>query len=227
MSKESEQVKVLIVDDHTLFAEGTVSLLSFEPRILVVGIAKNGIECMSLISKTKSDVVLLDIKLPDACGTDLINKIKEIQPGVKIIMLTGHSPKGYVTKSISKGANGFLLKDCSVKEMTQAIFRVYEGGVYFSHGLEAFLHPGNNCDNTPSPANSEMLSELLTPKEIEIMELVSRGLHNKEIASALGIKVRTVEFHVSNILPKLGVSKRFEAVLLWANVDKEKIATGN
>ncbi|WP_075367590.1 response regulator, partial [Desulfosporosinus metallidurans] len=214
-------------DDHTLFAEGTVSLLSFEPRILVVGIAKNGIECMSLISKTKSDVVLLDIKLPDACGTDLINKIKEIQPGVKIIMLTGHSPKGYVTKSISKGANGFLLKDCSVKEMTQAIFRVYEGGVYFSHGLEAFLHPGNNCDNTPSPANSEMLSELLTPKEIEIMELVSRGLHNKEIASALGIKVRTVEFHVSNILPKLGVSKRFEAVLLWANVDKEKIATGN
>ncbi|OLN24952.1 DNA-binding response regulator, LuxR family [Desulfosporosinus metallidurans] len=202
-------------------------MLSFEPRILVVGIAKNGIECMSLISKTKSDVVLLDIKLPDACGTDLINKIKEIQPGVKIIMLTGHSPKGYVTKSISKGANGFLLKDCSVKEMTQAIFRVYEGGVYFSHGLEAFLHPGNNCDNTPSPANSEMLSELLTPKEIEIMELVSRGLHNKEIASALGIKVRTVEFHVSNILPKLGVSKRFEAVLLWANVDKEKIATGN
>lgn len=214
---EGEQIKVLVVDDHTLFAEGTVSLLSFEPRILVVGIAKNGIECMNLISTSKSDVVLLDISLPDTCGTDLIYKIKEIQPEVKILMLTGQNPKGYITKSISKGANGFLLKDCSVQEMIQGILRVYNGGVYFSQGLEAFLHPGNSRDNAHPPMNSKMLSELLTPKEIEIMELVSRGLHNKEIASALGINVRTVEFHVSNILPKLGVSKRFEAVLQWAN----------
>ncbi|TGE34998.1 response regulator transcription factor [Desulfosporosinus fructosivorans] len=211
-SEKSERVKVLVVDDHTLFAEGTVSLLSFEPRILVVGIAKNGIECMDLVSKTDADVVLLDIKLPDTSGTDLIDKIIKIKPDVKIIMMTGHSPKGYVTKSISKGANGFLLKDCSVKEMIQGILKVYDGGVYLSQGLEDFL-PVNNCDNVQIPVESKVLSELLTPKEIEIIELVSRGLHNKEIASALGINVRTVESHVSNILPKLGVSTRFEAVL--------------
>jgi len=217
-SEEIERIKVLVVDDHTLFAEGTVSLLTFEPRILVAGIAKNGHECMNFISKTTCDVILLDISLPDTCGTDLIDKIKGIQPKVKILMLTGQNPKGYVTKSISKGANGFLLKDCSVQEMIKGILRVHYGGAYFSQGLDALLHPGNNNDHFP--VNSEMLRERLTPKEIKIMELVSRGLHNKEIATALGINVRTVEFHVSNILPKLGVNKRLEAVLQWASVDK-------
>ena len=219
-SEVLEQVKVLVVDDHTLFAEGTVSLLSLEPRILVVGIAKNGIECMSLISKTRSDVVLLDIKLPDVCGTDLIDRIKKVQPHVKIIMMTGHSPKGYITKSISKGANGFLLKDCSAEEMIQGVLRVYDGGVYFSQGLATFLHPRNNGDNVYFPVESETTSELLTKRETEIMELVSKGLHNKEIASALGIKVRTANFHVSNILLKLEVSTRLEATLQWVNVDK-------
>jgi len=219
-----ERVKVLIVDDHTLFAEGTISLLRTEPRILAVGIAKNGIESMELINKTVPDVVLLDINLPDICGTDLIDKIKKVQPEVKILMLTGQEPKGYVTISINKGANGFLLKNCSVKEMIQGILRVYNGGVYFSQGLEAFHHPRNENNNVHSPVKSEILSEPLTPREIEIMELVITGLHNKEIASALVIKVRTVEFHVSNILLKLEASTRLEAVLRWTtHVDKESL----
>ena len=217
---EIEKVKVIIVDDHMLFAEGTVSLLSFEPRILVVGIAQNGIECMNLISETEPNVVLLDLKLPDTCGTDLIDKIIKVQPKVKILMLTGHDPKGYVTKYMSKGANGFLLKDCSVDEMIQGIFKVYDGGVYFSQGLELFFHSVNIIDNVYFPVKSEALPKLLTKREIEILELVTEGLHNKEIGSVLGIKVRTVEFHVSNILLKLGVSTRLEAVLQWAYVNK-------
>ena len=209
-----EKILVLVVDDHTLFAEGTVSLLSFEPRISVVGIAKNGIECMSLISKIMSDVVLLDINLPDTCGTNLIDKIKNVQPEVKIIMLTGHNPKGYVAKSIIKGANGFLLKDCSVKEMILGISRVYDGGVYFSKGLEAFHHPGTNTsDNVHFSVESKPPRERLTTRETEILEQVSQGLRNKAIASVLGINVRTVDFHISNIFLKLGVRTRLEAVL--------------
>lgn len=212
-SEELELVKVLVVDDHSLFAEGTVALLSSEPRILVAGIAKNGIECMSLITKTATDVVLLDIKLPDACGTDLIDKIKKVQPETKVIMLTGHSPKGYITKSINKGAKGFLLKDCSTKEMIQGILRVYDGGVFFSKGLEDFLHYGNNEHFRDE--SERTLSELLTTREIKVLELVSQGLQNKEIASLLNINFRTVEFHVSNILRKLGVSTRLEAIIKW------------
>ena len=215
-SEKSERVKVLVVDDHTLFAEGTVSLLSLEPRILVVGVAKTGIECMSLISKIKSDVVLLDIKIPDTCGTDLIDKIKKVQPEVKIIMLTGHSPRGYVTKSISKGANGFLLKDCSVKEMIQGILRVNDGVVFFSKDLEAFFQDVNNGNNLHSLVESgKTRSEQLTPKEKEIIELVSQGFRSKEIALSVGINVRTVEFHVKNILLKLKVNTRLEAVLRY------------
>lgn len=222
-SKELEKVKVLVVDDHTLFTEGTVALLSFEPRISVVGVAEKGIECMRFVSNTIFDVMLLDIKLPDTCGTDLINKIKKVQPKVKIIMLTGHSPQGYVTQSMSKGANGFLLKDCSVKEMIQAILRVYDGGVYFSKGLETFLYPEKNSNKNPQ-VKPIIFIELLTPKEIEIIELVSQGLSNKEIALSLGIKVRTVNFHVSNILLKLGVNTRLEAALQWTQ-DKSIFST--
>jgi len=109
----------------------------------------------------------------------------------------------------------------SVKEMILRIFRVNDGGAYFSQGFETFLRPESNSDDLHSPVNSKILSELLTPKEIEVIELVSKGLHNKEIASALGIKVRTAESHVCNILSKLRVSKRFEAVLYWTNVNKE------
>jgi Response regulator containing a CheY-like receiver domain and an HTH DNA-binding domain len=214
-------IEVLVVDDHKLFAEGTVALLSFEPRIVTVGIAKDGITCLSLISKTKPNVVLLDINLPDICGVDLIDKIIQLQPETKIIMLTGQNPQDYITKSRNKGANGFLIKECSAKDLIQAIIKVYEGDVFFLHGLEAFLHPGNSSDNDNYLVKSETPSEILTTREIEIIELLSRGFHNKEIALILSIKVRTVNFHVSNILLKLGVSTRIEAALQWANIYKK------
>lgn len=223
MSFDSERVKVLVVDDHTLFAQGTVALLSSEPRISVMGIAKDGMECTTVISKISIDIVLLDIKLPDANGIDLIDKLKKVQPDVKIIMMTGHSPQGYVTKALSKGANGFILKDCTSQEMIQGILRVYEDGAYFSQGLEAFLHPGNNSNVCFSVESKKTPREILTTREIEIMELVSKGLHNKEIASTLGFKVRTANFHVSNILFKLGVSTRLEAALKWAKVNVESV----
>jgi DNA-binding NarL/FixJ family response regulator len=145
--EELEKIKVLVVDDHMLFAEGTVSLLAVNPRILVIGIAKNGIECIDIISKNVLDIVLLDINLPDVCGTDIIDKIKKSQPEIKILMLTGLNPKGFVTKSISRGASGFLLKECSAKEMIEAILRVNNGVTYFSKEIEAFLQPVKNSNN--------------------------------------------------------------------------------
>jgi len=217
-SEELERVKVLVVDDHTLFSEGTVSLLRVEPRILVVGIAKNGIECMDLISKTVADVVLLDINLPDICGVDIIDKIKKVQPNVKILMLTGQDPKGYVTKSISKGANGFLLKSCSVEEMIEAILRVDDGGVYFSQNMAPYTQSaivGEEIRTKNTIEAERIYGTSLTPKEIEIIELIAKGLRNREISTALGIKNRTVDFHVSNIMTKLGLKSRLEVVLTY------------
>lgn len=205
-------VKVLVVDDHTLFAEGTVALLSSEQSISVVGIAKNGQECLELAARTFPDVILLDIKLPDINGTDLLSKIKKVQSEAKVIMLTGQSPKGYVTKSISMGAQGFLLKDCTVNEIIWGIYKVFKGGTYFPHSLEVVSCGQENGNYSINP---ELPSKPLSPKEIEVMELVSQGLRSKEIALALGINVRTVDFHVNNILIKLNVKTRLEAVLKY------------
>jgi len=208
-----ERVRVLVVDDHTLFAEGTVSLLTTEPQISVVGIANTGAKCMELVASTSPDVVLLDINLPDTSGTDLIDKIKQVDPKVKIVMLTGLNPRGYVNVSLSKGALGFLLKDCSAKEMTQSILRVYKGDPCLSPNLETI----DEADPNESSLLSEKSNCSLTQREAEIMDLIYQGLHNREIAGELGIKVRTVDFHVGKILLKLGVSSRLEAVLIWVN----------
>lgn len=213
------RIKVLVVDDHMLFAEGTVALLSIAPRILVIGVAKNAIECLDFMCKNPLDVVLLDIQLPDTSGIDLIDKMKKLQPEIKILMLTGQNPKGFVTRSISKGARGFLLKDCSAKEMVEAILRVFNGSIYFSQNVEVFL-PSEKNSNNLHPSVEVDIQEELTPREREIIELVSRGLNNNQIASSLGIKVRTANFHVSNILLKLGVSTRLQAALKWSNLDK-------
>lgn len=212
-------IRVVVVDDHTLFAEGTVSLLSSESSISVVGTAKNGSDCLKLVETNHPDVVLLDINLPDFSGTDLIEKIKGIAPQVKIIMLTGQSPEGYVNASLNKGANGFLLKDCTKSEMTAAILQVSRssGQYYFSQNMAPYLRSvivGEEL-RTNAVGAKKISATLLTPKEQEIIELIARGLRNKEIAAALEIKNRTVDFHVGNILSKLGAKSRLEAVLIY------------
>lgn len=148
----------------------------------------------------------------------LIDKIKEVKPAVKILMLTGQNPQGYVTKSISKGANGFILKECSVKEMIAAILQVSRNEFYFSQNMAPYLQSAIVGVEIRTNNNIELEGihgTLLTPREIEIMELIAQGLRNIEIAITLGIKNRTVECHVSNILPKLAVKSRLEAVLIY------------
>ena len=221
-------IRVVVVDDHTLFAEGTVSLLSSEPYFSVVGMAKNGSDCLKIVKTELPDVVLLDINLPDFSGTDLIEKIKVLASNVSIIMLTGQSPEGYVNASLNKGANGFLLKDCTKTEMTTAILQVFSGKYYFSQNMAPYLRSvivgGEIKTNTIE--STKIPGKFLTPKEIEIIELIAQGLRNREIASTLGIKNRTVDFHVSNILSKLDVKSRLEAVLVYTkdNVERSKIS---
>ncbi len=222
VSSLERTIRVVVVDDHTLFAEGTVSLLSSESYISVVGTAKNGCDCLKIVKEEHPDVVLLDINLPDFCGTDLIEKIKELDSAVSIIMLTGQNPEEYVNASLNKGAHGFLLKDCSKSEMTAAILQASSGKYYFSQNMAPYLRSvivGEEITTDIIEPEKDHVT-LLTPKEIEIIELISEGLRNREIATILGIKNRTVDFHVSNILSKLGVKSRLEAVLIYT---KDKV----
>ena len=223
VSNSEKLIRLLVVDDHILFAEGTVSLLSSEPNISVVATAKNGSDCLKIVKAEHPDVVLLDINLPDYCGTDLIEKIKSLDSNISIIMLTGQDPAGYVNVSLKKGAQGFLLKDCSKTEMITAILQVSRGEFYFSQNMAPYLRTAIIGEEIQinNIVDEEIQGKSLTPKEIEIIELIAQGLHNREIASALGIKNRTVDFHVTNILPKLGVKSRFEAVLIYMKGKEE------
>lgn len=220
MDTNGKKIKVLVVDDHPVVAEGTVSLLANEPHISVVGTARDGKECLQLAGELKPDVILLDINLPDTCGVDLVEKLKELRPQVKVIMFTGQNPEEYVNSSLAKGVEGFLLKDCSANEMTEAVLRVFEGEVCFSQSMSAIVKSlvDENQRREFYSSNIEIPYDLLTFREKEIMELVAKGLQNKEIAGCLGVKKRTVEFHISNILSKLGAGSRVEAVLNWIKI---------
>lgn len=223
MSCKSEKIKVLVVDDKKLYAKGTVALLCTEPSILVVGTAKNGTECISLVGDTMPHVILLDINLLDSSEINYMDEIKKVLPGTKIIIMTGQK-QDYVSPTMSKGSEGILFKDCSLKEMTQAINRVHKGGTYFPQSSEISLQCLKNCTRLPFSLKLKRIKmKLLTTREIEIMALVAEGFHDKEIASMLGTKVRIVDLHLKNILTKLGVCTRFEAALLWAFVDNNAI----
>ncbi|NLI91572.1 MAG: response regulator transcription factor [Peptococcaceae bacterium] len=213
------QVKVLVADGHWLFAKNTVTLLSSDPRIVSVGIAKNGRECLDMIHQSRPDVILLDIRFPDINGIKLIDQIKIARPEIKIIMMAELDQDGYVAASVKKAAEGLLYKDCSIREMIQAILKVAEGSNYYSPSSSIFPNMKIDFDDLHIPAKPvEILKKILNPEEKEIMGLLIKGLQNKEIASALGLSVRTVNEKVNIILLKFGVNTRLEAVLSWAHI---------
>ncbi|AFL98581.1 response regulator containing a CheY-like receiver domain and an HTH DNA-binding domain [Desulfitobacterium dehalogenans ATCC 51507] len=220
-SKETEeQVHLLIVDSHRPFAEGTRALLSFEPRIVTIGIAGDKNSCLNFLCDSVPDVVLLDFYLPDIGGLDLMDKIKAAHPDLKVILMVEQSQEGYVLAASRKGAEGLLLKTCAVEEMIQAVLSVSKGGVYFSPSPSAFPKVEIDFNDLYFPVKpAEVLKRLLTPREKEIMCLLTKGLHNREIAAALGITVRAAHLQVKIILLKFGVNTRLEAVLSWAYVD--------
>ncbi len=206
-------IKVLVVDDHKLFALGVVALLSSEPDIVVTDVASNAEEGLGLVRDVLPHTVLLDINLPDSCGVDMISKIKQIDPGIGIVMLTGLSPLGHIDASLAQGASGFLLKDCTKEEMVTAIRKAARGESYFSQTLAPYLK--EELVRTPQQDCHDDKMASLTSRELKIFKLVVTGLRSKEIAENLGITKRTVDFHIGNILLKLEVKSRMEIVLKY------------
>lgn len=203
-------IKVLVVDDHKLFAQGVVSLLSSELDIVVTDVASSAEECLRLVENAPPHTVLLDINLPDSCGVDIISKIKQIDPGIGIVMLTGLSPLGHIDASLAQGASGFLLKDCTKEEMVTAIRKAPRGESYFSQSLAPYLKEELVSIQQQDSQADKMSS--LTSRELEVFNLVITGLRSKEIAEDLGIAKRTVDYHIGNILLKLEVNSRLEII---------------
>lgn len=204
----SEQVRVLIVDDHAVVREGLRALITSEPGMEVIAEAVDGAEAVSKSRALNPDVILLDLLMPRKSGLEAIEEIKADNAQARILVLTSYADDDKVFPAIKAGALGYLLKDSSPQELLQAIRDTYQG--------ESSLHPTiarKLIRELNRPSDLPPTEEPLTEREVDVLKLVAQGLANNEIARTLSISERTARTHVSNILSKLHLANRTQAAL--------------
>lgn len=200
-----DKISIAVADDHKLFRNGIEALLHDDDRFHVIGGVDNRVDLLKLLKENKTDIVLLDISLPNESGLDILTDIQEQYPDIKCIMLTMHEEIHYVKESLKKGAYGYLLKDSGEQELKYAIIGVHEGKKHFKDKISDLLV--EDMSKPDSNANP-----ILSDREVEIVKMVAEGKITKEIADKLFISVRTVETHRSRIMKKLGASNASEMI---------------
>ena len=198
---EPEPIRILSVDDHPLVRKGIASIVANEPDMQIVAEAANGMEAVEAYRDCRPDVVLMDLRMPQLDGVSATKAIRKEFPEARIIALTSYDGDQDIYKAIEAGVRGYLLKEMVHTEVVTAIRRVHEGG------------------RLMAPEVSERLSQhfehaALTPREVEVLGLVARGMANKEIALQLGTASGTIKMHVQNILEKLKAQDRTHAVTM-------------
>ncbi len=201
-------VNILLADDHRMVREGIRCLLENVPEFNVVGEAADGYECISFVNKTKPNIVLLDIDMPDMNGIEALRVIKEQKMICKVIMLTRHNEIDYLMKALEIGCDGYILKESSFETLLKAIFKVYSGNKYIEPNMMPLLNA-----NLEEKSNVKKRMSELTKREIDVLKMIASGAFNKEIASTLNISERTVKNHISNIFKKIEVSDRTQAAV--------------
>ena len=204
---ETEEIRVLIVDDHAVVREGLRSFLAMLPGIRIAGEAANGVEALRMVGQARPHVVLMDLVMPEMDGIEAIRRIHETHPEVKLIALTSFAGDDSVFPAIRAGASAYLLKDVSPRDLEDAIRATARGEIRLSPDITRRLMAG--IAGTAAP----QAEETLTPREREVLACLGRGRSNKEIGTELFISEKTVKTHVSSILSKLGLADRTQAAL--------------
>ncbi|MFP5227879.1 MAG: response regulator [Acidobacteriota bacterium] len=200
MNKPDRRVtRILIVDDHPVIQAGLMSMLSTHPEVRVMGSASSGEEALARMNEDMPDIVLLDLRMPGMTGIDVLHAMREKKLGARAIVLTSFETDENIYRAIQVGAQGYLLKDTSEREMLQAIAIVHAGRKYIPAQIAARLA-------------ERMMRSNLTTRELEILNMLAKGLTNKQIGRVLRISDNTVRNHVNSILDKMEVSDRTEAV---------------
>lgn len=204
----SEGIRILIADDHAIVRQGLRTLINSEPGLTVIGEAEDGEEAVAKARELNPDVILLDMMMPHKDGLGAIQEIMAYNPEARILVITSFAEDDKVFPAIKAGALGYLLKDASPTQLLQAIYAVYRG--------ESSLHPTialRLIRELNQPPELPPTEDPLTPREVEVLRLVARGLTNQEIADTLVISERTVGNHIGNILGKLHLANRTQAAL--------------
>ena len=200
--------RVVIVDDHAIVRAGLRALLFEEAAFELVGEAAGGYEALELVEKTKPDVLILDLSMPDLDGISVTRKIKPNYPDLKILILTLHEDGALLREAIKAGAAGYILKRAAEAELISAIRTILRGDLYVDPSMvRGLLEESQQVQVKQSDP-----TESLTPRETEILRLIVEGYTNRQIGQELNISIRTVEGHRANISDKLGLHSRVELV---------------
>lgn len=210
---DQKRIRVMLVDDHAVVRSGLSAFLLTYPDLELVGEASDGEEAIAECERAKPNVILMDLVMPHMDGASAIRIIRERHPEIQMIALTSFKEQDLVQQALKAGAIGYLLKDVSADELANAIRAAHAGRPTLApEAAEALIHT-TRSSGTSSPGHD------LTDREREVLELMVKGLNNTEISERLIVSRSTVKFHVSNILSKLQVSSRTEAVALALQQD--------
>ena len=199
--KETGKIRVLCVDDHPIVREGIAAIINLQPDMVLAGAAATGGEALERFFELRPDVALVDLRLPDMSGFDLIKKIKDKSPNARIIVLSSHEGDVDIQRALEAGAQGYVAKGIVRGELLEIIRSVHAGKRRLPAAVAQRLA-------------EHMADEPISPRELEVLSLMAAGKRNKEIASELSIAEDTVKMHVRNILSKLQVNDRTEAVTI-------------
>ncbi|MGG1312901.1 MULTISPECIES: response regulator transcription factor [Cohnella] len=225
---QNRKIKVLLADDHQLFREGLKRILNMESDLEVIGECSDGIQVLEFCNRTKPDVVLLDINMPVENGVVATERLRDIFPDIKVIILSIHDDESYVFETLRKGASGYLLKDMEAEALVNAIRTVAEGHAYIHpkvtgkliNQLRRMTYLDEIGAASGAAASRETVTKFamngnnpLTRRETEVLKLMAEGKSNKSIGENLFISEKTVKNHVSSILQKMEVDDRTQAVI--------------
>jgi two-component system, NarL family, nitrate/nitrite response regulator NarL len=201
-------IRVLVVDDHPLFRQGVMFTLGHNPDIQVVGEGENGRQAVELAQRLRPDVLLLDITMPESDGLSAAAEVSRLLPDTRIVMLTASEEGDDLMAAMKAGARGYVVKGAGAGEIVQAVMAVAGGEAYITPRMA-----GNLLREMTRKPSDDPLAEL-TERERQVLELVARGMSNKEVGAELGLAEKTVKHYLTAVLQKLHVRSRVEAALL-------------
>ncbi len=232
MANIMKSIKVMIVDDHPLFRSGLKAALDLEDDIIIAGISESGEQALEQIERARPDVVLLDVNLPGMNGLQVARQIQNEYDDIAIVILTAHHDNEQVIHALRSGASAYRPKDVDAQELVKTI-RDVANGYYLADGVrmslnerDAWLEQQIDQSTGPYMIDTEGHYIPLSPREMEILEHVTLGMINKEIANKLGISQQTVKNHMTSILKKLNVKDRTQAAVTalrrgWVRIDND------